>query len=123
MSELTVVKRNTIRPSKAKAKLDIGLSTLWAWSKTKPDFPKPFKLSARTTVFFEDEIDAYLATQASVSRSQKIVLNLEENSQGKVADIIETKTNLQDVSDKMTKRCEAWNVGASSTLAAQKVEN
>ena len=72
MSELNV-KRNTIRPAKVKAKLDIGLSTLWAWCKSKPDFPKPFKLSARTTVFFEDEIDAYLATQASVSRSQEVV--------------------------------------------------
>lgn len=61
--------RSTLRPSAAAKKLDIGLSSLWHKIKHDPDFPRPFKLSARTTVLFNDELDAYLVKQANKSRA------------------------------------------------------
>jgi len=57
-----------LRPAKAAEKLGIGLSTLWAWAKHDPEFPRPVKLGAATTVFLEHELDAYLAKCASQSR-------------------------------------------------------
>jgi prophage regulatory protein len=60
--------QRTLRPAKAAEKLGIGLSTLWLKAKTDPDFPKPFKFSARTTVFFEHELDAYQLACAARSR-------------------------------------------------------
>jgi prophage regulatory protein len=53
-----------LRPAQAAQKLGIGLSTLWLRCKS-PDFPKPFRQSPRVTVFFEHELDEYLATCAS----------------------------------------------------------
>ncbi len=61
--------RRALRPARTAEKLDIGLSSLWLKCKSDPAFPKPFKLSARTTVFFEDEIDAYLISCATKSRA------------------------------------------------------
>lgn len=58
-----------IRPAKAAEKLAIGLSTLWLRVKTQPEFPKPFKLGPRTTIFFEDELDQYLASCAAKARA------------------------------------------------------
>jgi predicted DNA-binding transcriptional regulator AlpA len=60
--------RRGIRPTQAAIKCAIALSTLWLKAKTDPDFPKPFKLGPRTTVFFEDELDEYLAKCAAQSR-------------------------------------------------------
>lgn len=39
------------RPQQAAELLGIGVSTLWRWAKERHDFPKPRKLSSRTTVF------------------------------------------------------------------------
>ena len=61
-------RRNLLRPKKAAEKLDIGLSSTWERVKNDPDFPKPFKLSSRVTVFFEDELDAYIMKLADQSR-------------------------------------------------------
>ena len=61
--------RRTLRPAATAEKLDIGLSSLWGKCKNDPTFPKPFKLSPRTTVFYEHEIDAYLEACADRARS------------------------------------------------------
>ncbi len=53
-----------IRPKAAAAKLHIGLSTLWAWSSARHDFPKPVRLSARCTLFDENELEAWVQAQA-----------------------------------------------------------
>jgi prophage regulatory protein len=58
-----------IRPAQASEKLGIGLSTLWLRAKNEPDFPKPVKLGPRTTIFFENELDQYLAACAARSRA------------------------------------------------------
>lgn len=60
---MTIVRtagRRCLRPNKAATKLAIGVSTLWLRVRTDADFPKPIKIGPRTTVFFEDELDAYL---------------------------------------------------------------
>ena len=61
--------RRTLRPAGVAAKLGIGLSTVWFKAKHDPDFPKFFKLSPRTTVLFEDELNAYLVAKAAESRT------------------------------------------------------
>lgn len=61
--------RNTKRPAQVAAKMGIGLSSFWLKVKNDPDFPKLFKLGPRTTVVFDDEIDAYLERCAAKSRS------------------------------------------------------
>jgi prophage regulatory protein len=69
MSSNTRPQGRGIRPAKAAVKLDIGLSTLWSKAKNDPDFPKPFKLGPRTTLFLENELDDYLAACAAKSRA------------------------------------------------------
>jgi predicted DNA-binding transcriptional regulator AlpA len=64
--------KQCLRPKNAAAKLKIGLSSLWLKVKSDPDFPRPIKLSERTTVFLEDEIDEYIelcAGRSYVSRN------------------------------------------------------
>jgi prophage regulatory protein len=58
-----------LRPAQAAAKLSIGLSTFWLKVKTDPEFPKPFRLSPRTTVIYEQQLDEYLAACASKSHA------------------------------------------------------
>lgn len=58
-----------LRPAQAAAKLSIGLSTFWLKVKTDPAFPKTFRLSPRTTVIYEHQLDEYLAACASRSRA------------------------------------------------------
>lgn len=69
MSVATTPQRRTLRPAPMAQKLSMGLSTMWLKAKTDPAFPKPFKLSPRITVFFEDEADQYLIACANKSRA------------------------------------------------------
>ena len=61
--------RRAVRPTTAAATLGIGLSTLWLKCSSDPDFPRPFKTGPRTTVFYEHELDEYLARCAAKSRN------------------------------------------------------
>ncbi len=54
----------TVRPREAAAILGIGLSTFWLRIKTDPNFPKPFKLSPKTTVVRRADLEAYVAAKA-----------------------------------------------------------
>lgn len=50
----------SVRPPQARALLgNIGNTTLWRWVKERPDFPRPFKLGPRVTVFKLDELVAW----------------------------------------------------------------
>ncbi len=69
MSAATQVSNRALRPAKAAEKLGIGLSTLWAKSKTQPNFPKPVKTGPRTTIFLEQELDDYLASCAAARKA------------------------------------------------------
>ena len=51
--------KQSLRPKPAAQLLGIGVATLWRWSRERPDFPKPRKLSARCTIFDHDELLAW----------------------------------------------------------------
>lgn len=42
-------------------RFQIGISTVWLWSKTRSDFPKPRKLGGRVTVWDVAELDQFFA--------------------------------------------------------------
>lgn len=69
MSVAATSQRRTLRPAPSAQKIGMGLSTLWSKAKNDPNFPKPFKLSPRITVFFEDELDQYLTACAAKYRT------------------------------------------------------
>lgn len=59
-----------IRPAQAANVIGIGLSTLWDWcKKKKPGFPKPYRLSARCTVFDAAELDAFVKSSCQTTQS------------------------------------------------------
>lgn len=66
---MSIIQYRTLRPAQAAEKLQIGLSSVWWKVKNDPAFPKPFKFSPRTTVFYEHEVDAYMAACAAKSRA------------------------------------------------------
>ncbi len=71
MSVATLTHRRALRPPQAAQKLGIGLSTLWTKVKVDPDFAQPVKMGPRVTIFFEDELDAWLTSLATKARSQQ----------------------------------------------------
>jgi prophage regulatory protein len=66
MSTLThpTFTRTWLRPTHVAKKLGISPSAFWELCAKDPEFPKKIKLGARTTLFAEDEIDAYMAKKA-----------------------------------------------------------
>lgn len=54
---------NQLRPAQAASTLGVSVSTLWAWAKTRSDFPQPRRLSARCTVFDAVELAIYVKTK------------------------------------------------------------
>jgi predicted DNA-binding transcriptional regulator AlpA len=56
-----------LRPRQAAAYLGIGESTLWAKSRTDPDFPPLIKLSSRITVMTQESLDHYVEVKAKQS--------------------------------------------------------
>lgn len=55
---------SSMRPRQAAQFLGIGESTLWRFIKERPDFPKPIKLGARTTVLVRSQLVAWRDAQA-----------------------------------------------------------
>lgn len=59
------------RPKQVADILGIGIATVWRWTKTRQDFPKPRRLSARCTVFDLQEIikwrDAQMQPSAQIT--------------------------------------------------------
>lgn len=55
---------SSLRPRQAAEFLGIGESTFWRWAKERDDFPKPIKLSPRTTVFPLDKLTEWRDAQA-----------------------------------------------------------
>ena len=52
-----------IRVGEVADKLSIGKSTVWAFVKQNVSFPQPINLSDRVTVWYEHEIDAFIASR------------------------------------------------------------
>lgn len=57
-----------MRPKKAAAHFGIGVSTYWLWVKTRPGFPKPLKVGARTTIVDIAATTAYLQSASGVQQ-------------------------------------------------------
>lgn len=49
-----------IRVSAVAAILSVSRSTVWRWSKFKPEFPRPIKISTGVTAWKLDEIQTWL---------------------------------------------------------------
>jgi prophage regulatory protein len=59
----------SLRPNQAAELLGISVPTLWRWLKNRADFPRGRKLSARCTVFNQDELTAWRDAQAAVPKA------------------------------------------------------
>ena len=60
MTTIVTRGRRLARPASAATYLGIGISTLWAWSADRPNFPAKIKAGPRVTLFDLDELDAWL---------------------------------------------------------------
>ncbi len=49
--------------------LGIGVSTIWYRAQHDPQFPKPFKLGERTTVWSKNELDSYVEKMKAKTRA------------------------------------------------------
>lgn len=58
-----------LRPKQAAQFIGISVNSLWRYARTQSDFPRPVKLSPRATIFFENELAAWLASRAKRARS------------------------------------------------------
>ncbi|WP_164886839.1 helix-turn-helix transcriptional regulator [Piscinibacter defluvii] len=56
-----------LRPKDAANLLGISTATLYRWSRLRPGFPKPTKLSDRVTVFEQAELEAFVAQAGAVA--------------------------------------------------------
>jgi prophage regulatory protein len=50
-------------------KLGVAVSTVWNWTKERETFPKPFPMGQNVTVWFESDLDAFIAAQAAPTRT------------------------------------------------------
>jgi len=50
-----------MRVGEVAKKLGIGVSTVWKLRKDDQEFPQPFSLSPKVTVWAEHELDAFIA--------------------------------------------------------------
>lgn len=66
--ETTLIKSDRcLRVCTVADRLGIGVSTVWKLLKSDKSFPKPFKLSLRTTVWLEDDVNSYINQRARTS--------------------------------------------------------
>jgi predicted DNA-binding transcriptional regulator AlpA len=52
------------RPGHPPGLLPVSPATIWRWVRERPDFPKPFKLGAQTTVWNVSEIENFIASNS-----------------------------------------------------------
>lgn len=57
-----------LRPKQAAQLIGVSVNSLWRYARTRSDFPQPVKLSPGATIFFENELSAWLEKQAQQSR-------------------------------------------------------
>ena len=66
MSTTVTTGKRFARPKQAASYLGIGISTLWAWSADRPNFPAKIKAGPRVTLFNLDELDQWLTAAQPV---------------------------------------------------------
>jgi predicted DNA-binding transcriptional regulator AlpA len=47
--------------------LPVGPATIWRWVRSRPEFPKPFKIGEATTVWDLEAIEQFIAIQRYTS--------------------------------------------------------
>lgn len=52
-----------MRVGEVAKKLGIGVSTVWKLRKEDVSFPQPFNLMRKVTVWYEHEVDAFIASK------------------------------------------------------------
>ena len=55
-----------LRPRQAAEYLGAGLSTLYRWAQTRPDFPKKLRLGPRTVGYRRSDLDKWLESREVV---------------------------------------------------------
>ncbi|QLB63465.1 helix-turn-helix transcriptional regulator [Paraburkholderia caribensis] len=58
-----------LRPKQAANHIGISVASLWRYARNRDDFPRPVKLSEGVTIFFEGELNDWLAKQATRARA------------------------------------------------------
>ena len=58
-----MLKPDWVRSAQAAQEMGIGRSSFWLYAKTKPGFPKGFRLSPRCTLWSRQELAAWLEAQ------------------------------------------------------------
>jgi prophage regulatory protein len=57
----------SLRPKQAADLLGIGRTTLWKLASTRPDFPRPSRLTPRVTVYDRNSLIAWRNAQADTA--------------------------------------------------------
>ena len=55
----TATTPQNLRPREAAYFLGVGIATIWRWTKSRPDFPRPYKLGPRVTVYRRGDLEAW----------------------------------------------------------------
>lgn len=63
---MSTTQQNHFRPAAAAKLLGISRSTFYRLLRDDPTFPKPHRFGSRITLFRSDDLDAWLASKASV---------------------------------------------------------
>jgi prophage regulatory protein len=63
MTAVALQPDRSLRPKQAAEFIGVSESTLWAWVKSRQDFPKPSKLSPKITVFSSSALLAFRDAQ------------------------------------------------------------
>lgn len=59
--------KNYLRPEAAAKYLNISRATLYRWAKLYTDFPKPYKIGDRTSVWDLAELENYVQNRQAVT--------------------------------------------------------
>ncbi|MEO8022100.1 AlpA family phage regulatory protein [Polaromonas sp.] len=62
---MTIASSPAVRVQQAGVLMGVSANTIWRWAKTRPDFPRPIKLSPQTTVWKEADLIAWRDKQAA----------------------------------------------------------
>ena len=69
MTEMQSSAKRIIRQREVCNKLGLSKATIWAYVRTRDDFPKPIRLGANSVGWLESEIDAFIDARIAASRA------------------------------------------------------
>jgi predicted DNA-binding transcriptional regulator AlpA len=66
MSQIIPEAKRTLRVRQVADTLGIGVSSVWRLAKNDPEFPRPFSLSPRVTVWADSEVAEYVEAKKAL---------------------------------------------------------